>query len=148
MSRYLAEAGGVKEVMETIDTMGEHGWSGPSLNLVLADRFGDIGYMLLAPLPVRKDKTPYIGCRVLDGRKSDYDWEPNKTAPITDLPRAFNPEKGYIVTANNRQTPDNAKLDHGAAIMSTARSIRITEMIEQGIASGQKFSIEDMSAIQ
>ena len=32
--------------------------------------------------------------------------------------------------------------------MSTARSIRITEMIEQSIASGKKFTYEDMAAIQ
>jgi len=27
----------------------------------MADTTGDIGYVVMAPVPVRKDKTPYIG---------------------------------------------------------------------------------------
>jgi acyl-homoserine lactone acylase PvdQ len=45
------------------------------MNLVLADNQGDIGYVMLAPFPNRKDKTPYVGNRVLDGTTSAYDWE-------------------------------------------------------------------------
>ena len=104
--------------------------------------------MVTGPVPVRKDKTPYIGCRVLDGRKSDFDWEPDRIAPISELPRALNPKKGYIVTANNRHQPDNVKYDHGVTIMSTARQQRIVEMIEEGIAGGKKFTIEDMNMMQ
>ena len=48
---------------------------------------------------------------------------------IIELPRSFNPKKGYIVSANNRQAPDNSKNDYGANFISTPRSIRITEMI-------------------
>ena len=124
---------GAKEFMDFIDEIGKDGWNGMGVNLVFADNTGNIGYMMLAALPIRKDQTPYIGCRVLDGSKSTYDWEVGRNAPTTDLPRSFNPEKGYIITANNRQSPDNDKHDYGATVMSTARSIRITEMIEQGI---------------
>ena len=45
------------------------------MNLVAADNSGDIGYMMLVPFPNRKDKTPFIGNRVLDGTKSAYDWD-------------------------------------------------------------------------
>ena len=69
--------------------------------------------MCTAAVPVRKDKTPYIGHRVLDGTRSDFDWESNKSVPLKDLPRSFNPSKGYIVTANNRHWPENAKYDYG-----------------------------------
>ena len=102
------KARGVKEMMENVDDLGRNGWNGLSINLVMADRDGDIGYMLIAPVPVRKDNTPYISSRVLDGRKSTYDWEVDQNVPVNHLPRSFNPEKGYIVTANNRHTPDNA----------------------------------------
>ena len=59
---------------------------------------------MLAPLPVRKDKTPYLGLRVLDGRTSAYDWEGNgsETVPLSEIPRSLNPSKGFLVTANNR----------------------------------------------
>ena len=76
---------------------------------------------MLAPLPERKDKTPYIGQGVLDGTSSFYDWIPGKFVPISDLPRSLNPEKGYLVIANSRQAPDTSKYDYGSTIMSTAR---------------------------
>ena len=56
-------------------------------------------------------------------------------------------EKGYIVTANNRQTSDNVINEHGAALISPARAERITQIIEEGISAGKKFNIEDMSRI-
>jgi len=43
--------------------------------------------------------------------------------------------------------PDNVKYDHGASIMSTPRQQRIVEMIEEGIKSGKKFTIDDMGAM-
>jgi hypothetical protein len=49
------------------------------------------------------------------------------------LPRSLNPEKGYILTANNRQSPDKAINDYGAIALPTARALRITEIIEDGI---------------
>ena len=98
-------------------------------------------------LPVRKEKTPFIGQRVLDGTSSAYDWEPNTLGSIKELARSVNPKKGYIVTANNRQTSDFVKFDHGAGNVSTARSRRISEIIESGIAEGKKFTADDMNEI-
>ena len=144
--------GETKTVREAIDWFDgettEKGWNGFPANFILADTTGDIGYIVVAPAPVRKDKTPYIGSRVLDGRTTAYDWEFDRTAPLTELPRSLNPSKGYIVTANNRHHPDNVKYDHGVGIMSTPRQQRIVEMIEDGIKAGKKFTIEDMSDMQ
>ena len=66
-----------------MDVIGKKGYNGLAMNLVLADNTGDIGYMHAASLPIRKNNTPYIGCRVLDGTVSAYDWVPFKNAPIT-----------------------------------------------------------------
>ena len=100
----------------------ENGWNGMTGNFIMADTVrGDIGYIVAAPMPVRKDKTPYIGCRVLDGRTSAYDWEWDRTAPLSELPRSLNPSKGYIVINNSRHQPDNVKFDHGVTIMTTPR---------------------------
>ena len=68
--------------------------------------------------------------------------------PLSDLPRSHNPEKGYIVIANSRQAPDTSKYDYGSTIMCTARQQRIVELLEQGIRSGKKFTVEDMKEIQ
>lgn len=40
------------------------------LNILFADTSGNIGYRLIFSIPVRKDKTPYIGARILDGTKT------------------------------------------------------------------------------
>jgi len=68
----------------------------------MADTSGNIGYMLASSIPIRKDKTPYIGCRVLDGTTSEFDWEKDQYLPLSELPRVINPKQGYIMTANNR----------------------------------------------
>ena len=100
------------------------GYRGVTVNLVMADNAGNIGYQLMAPLPIRKDKTPFIGLRVLDGRKSEFDWEGDgaQTVPLKDLARSLNPSKGYVASANNKQTSANAKYDYGAAIWPTPRA--------------------------
>lgn len=131
-------------LMEFADNHGP--FSGVAMNLVMADVDGNIGYKMLAPVPKRKNQTPFIGARVLDGRTSDFDWD--GWVPLKDLPGAVNPEKGYIVTANNRQVPDNALFDYGASQMATGRSQRIDEMIRLQIASGKKFALQDLADIQ
>ena len=103
----------------------------------------------MAPIPIRKDKTPYIGQRVLDGRTSAHDWEADgKCVPTSELIRSYNPKKGYIVSANNRQAPDHAKNDYGSGNFSTPRAKRITALIDETISNGLKFTIEDMKRIQ
>lgn len=68
----------------------------------MADRDGNIGYSLVTAYPVRGDhEYPYMGCRVLDGTQSKYDWS-EEGVPLTDLPFSLNPKKGYFVSANNR----------------------------------------------
>ena len=98
---------------------------------MIAFENGDIAYLLAHNAPVRKHSKPYTGCRVLDGTKTDDDWI--GFVKPKDITRVINPKKGYIVTANNRQMPDNVISDIGATISSTIRAQRITEMIEAGI---------------
>lgn len=136
--------GGVPELMAKMNTKGDY--RSINMNLVIADNHGDIGYMMLVPFPNRKDKTPFIGNRVLDGTTSAYDWD--GLLAVRHLPQSFNPQKGYISTANNRQMPDNSNDDIGATSMATARSQRIDEMISTWIQKGHKITYEDMSKIQ
>ncbi len=73
--KMFASGIGVKDLMETVQKNGENGYHSIPMNLVLADNNGDIGYMMLVPFPNRKDKTPYIGNRVLNGETTDFDWD-------------------------------------------------------------------------
>ena len=117
-------------------------------NYNMIDREGNIGYATLGTLPIRKDQTPYIGQRILDGRKSDYDWIQNKTAPISDLPRSYNPTRGFIMDSNNRISPDNAKNDYGSTFVSTIRSIRVQEMISEVLETEGKLDLDYIRFMQ
>lgn len=102
----------VKEVIARMDEFGNGGYRGVAANLVIADNDNNIGYILLLSGADRKDKTPFLGCRVLDGTTTEFDWK--GLLPLSANPRSINPERGFIMTANNRQVPDTANSDVGA----------------------------------
>ena len=146
--RSVSETKDIPTFREKMEEMTEgSGYRGLAANLLAADSSGNIAYQLIAPVPQRKDQTPYLGCRVLDGRTSQFDWT-DRLIPMDELPRSMNPKKGYLSNANNRQAPDHASTDIGATIMSTGRSVRIDELIREGIDSGKKFTHQDMIDIQ
>jgi acyl-homoserine lactone acylase PvdQ len=57
----------VPEMFKMVDDMSVDGYMSMTANMVMADASGNIGFMMLVAQPERKDSTPYIGCRVLDG---------------------------------------------------------------------------------
>jgi len=146
--RTLSTAKTIPEFFAKIEEITrDGGYRGIAANLMMADTSGNIAYQMAVPMRRRKDETPYLGCRVLDGKTTQFDWT-DEVVPLKELPRTINPKKGYLSNANNRQVPDHAKKDYGATTMSTARAVRIDELIKEGIAAGRKFTAEDMIAIQ
>ncbi|MBB6390242.1 penicillin acylase family protein [Microbacterium thalassium] len=101
----------------------------PAQNLVYADVDGNIGYQTPGSLPVRGKGD---GSMPMPGWSSAYDWQ--GYIPFENLPVLFNPDDGYIVTANNAVVTD----DYGYALTSDWdygwRAARITELIERRIA--------------
>lgn len=70
---------------------------GPAQNAVYADAAGNIGYVMAARIPIRKKGH---GEMPLPGDTDEYEW--TGYIPFDQLPQAFNPESGLIVTANAR----------------------------------------------
>jgi penicillin G amidase len=68
----------------------------PSQNLVYADVDGNIGYQMPGRIPLRAGGD---GTLPAPGWTDDYQWL--GYIPFEELPFAFNPPQGYIVTANN-----------------------------------------------
>ncbi len=68
-------------------------------NCVYADREGNIGYRVIGSLPVRKKGTGNI---IQDGNRIRNNWDGN--IPHDEYPEILNPDRGYIITANNRLT--------------------------------------------
>lgn len=75
-------------------------YPGPAQNFVYADIDGNIGYHASGRLPIRK---AYRGDLPVDGSSGNFEWE--GFIPFTDLPSAYNPSSGIIVTANQNPFP-------------------------------------------
>jgi penicillin amidase len=71
--------------------------SGPAQNTVYADVEGNIGFVVGARIPVRKNGT---GAVPVPGETDDFQW--TGYIPFEDLPQVLNPAEGIIATANAR----------------------------------------------
>jgi penicillin amidase len=69
----------------------------PSQNLIYADIEGNIGYQMPGNIPIRVEG--HNGMLPVPGWNGEYEWQ--GYIPFKELPYAFNPPEGYIVTANN-----------------------------------------------
>ncbi|MCS6871867.1 MAG: penicillin acylase family protein [Anaerolineae bacterium] len=77
-------------------------WQVPSQNFLYADVDGNIGYVLPGRVPIRA--ADHNGLTPVDGSTRRYLWQ--GYLPYEHMPRLFNPERGYIVAANQRIVPN------------------------------------------
>jgi penicillin amidase len=76
-------------------------WDAPSQNFVYADIDGNIGYQMPGRVTIRANG--HSGLTPVDGSTSAYDWK--GYLPFEYLPSVYNPQKGYIQTANQAVVP-------------------------------------------
>jgi len=76
-------------------------WDCPSQNFVYADKEGNIGYQMPSKVPLRAKN--HNGLLPVPGWTDEYEWK--GYIPFDLLPRAYNPARGYIVTANQAVAP-------------------------------------------
>ncbi|MBN2553360.1 MAG: penicillin acylase family protein [Spirochaetales bacterium] len=110
-------------------------WDVPAQNIVYADVEGNIGYQVPGLHPIRAKGH---GLAPVPGWTDEYEWR--GYVPYEQLPFLFNPEKGYIVSANNPVTTPNFPLPEGSEFAYGYRARRIAEMIEgfdRGITAEQ-----------
>lgn len=100
-------------------------WDVPSQNFIYADIDGNIGYQTPGRIPIRATGD---GSFPQPGWTSDTDW--TGTIPFDDLPFAFNPDDGYIATANNKVVDDSYPYLLTTLFDLGYRADRIVEMIE------------------
>ncbi|MEO8354419.1 MAG: penicillin acylase family protein [Chloroflexota bacterium] len=72
----------------------------PAQNLLFADVEGNIAYQMPGDIPIRAKGD---GSVPVPGWTDEYEW--TGFVPFEDLPYSFNPQEGYIATANNRVAP-------------------------------------------
>jgi penicillin amidase len=112
----------------------------PAENMVWADRKGNIGYQAVAITPLRPNWSGLIPVPG-DGR---YEW--NGYLPITALPHAANPEKGYIATANNYLFPPD--YPYKEALHYTGADPYRVSRISEVLGSGRLHTVADMIRLQ
>ena len=96
----------------------------PAQNLLYADTTGNIGYQMPGDIPIRRNGD---GSLPVPGWTDDYEW--TGFIPFEELPYAFNPESGYIVTANNQVHPWDYPYLISSEWSYGFRAARIVDMI-------------------
>jgi penicillin G amidase len=113
-------------------------WVDPGNNLLMADRRGAIGYLMRGRVPIRPRANGWLP---VPGWTGEHEWD--GAIPFEALPRARDPQTGYLATANNRIVADD--YPHYIALdwAPPHRAGRITARLEA--LSGA--TVADMAAI-
>lgn len=131
----LARAASLDEAERALDR-----YAGPPLNFVLADVHGSIGYRLAGgPMPVRECGN---GSVPVPGPDSSHEWR--GWVPPAELPRVRDPERGFIVTANNRIVGDGYPHLLGNDQMNGYRAKRIESLLD----ALDRVTVDDCRRIQ
>jgi penicillin amidase len=115
----------------------------PALNLLYADDKGNIGYLGVGRIPLRAKGE---GTMPVPGWNDEYEWR--GSIPFAQMPRSFNPEKGYIVNANNRITDGHYPYFISHDWAPGDRAVRIEQLLQQKLSARHGLNVDDMRAIQ
>jgi penicillin amidase len=99
----------------------------PQQNIVYADIDGNIGFIAPGRVPVRRADNDLKGLAPAPGWDARYDW--SGFVPFDELPRAYNPAKGRIATANHKIVPDSYPHYITSEWTEPYRAARIEEML-------------------
>ena len=115
-------------------------WLVPTHSLICGDDSGNIALQVTGLTP---DRDGWNGRLPVPGT-GEYEWVGFRD----DLPREFNPERGYIATANNNVHPPGYTgrpvFYHSSRGVETSRIARLHQIL----SSGEKFTLEQHTAIQ
>ena len=107
-------------------------------NVVYADQEGNIGLQSTIGIPIRQGNRTLVS----PGDTSLYDWK--GIVPFEELPYTFNPECGYVSSANCKTAPNDYPYYISSWFLLPYRLDRIREML----AAKEKLSVEDFRQIQ
>ena len=115
-------------------------WLVPTHSLICGDADGNIALQVTGLTP---DRDGWNGRLPVPGN-GDYEWRGFRE----DLPREFNPERGYIATANNNVHPPGYEgrpvFYHSSRGVETSRIARLHQIL----GAGETLSVDDHQRIQ
>jgi penicillin G amidase len=101
-------------------------WHCPGQNVVYADIDGHIGYQCTGLHPIRQSGD---GTIPVPGWTAEHEWD--GWIPFDELPRAFDPADGFLVTANNKPHDDSYPWLLGHDFLPAYRARRIAQRIAE-----------------
>jgi penicillin G amidase len=101
-------------------------WASPGQNIVYADVDGNIGYQCTGWYPIRRRGD---GTIPVPGWTDDHEWE--GYVPFEELPFAYNPDEGFLATANNRIHDDSYPYLIGKDFLPPFRVRRIVQLLTE-----------------
>ncbi|MGD2157003.1 MAG: penicillin acylase family protein [Anaerolineales bacterium] len=116
------------------------GFAVPAQNLVYADVEGNIGYQTPGNIPIRTEG--HDGMLPVPGWTGEYEWQ--GYIAWEELPFAFNPPEGYIVTANNAVVGPEYPYTISHQWAPGFRAQRIVDMLESAPGPISIEYIQDM----
>ncbi|MHA2073362.1 MAG: penicillin acylase family protein, partial [Candidatus Hodarchaeales archaeon] len=109
------------------------------LNMTYADVHDNIGYWVTGKVPIRAEGND--GSIPVPGWTGLHEWIGE--VPFEEMPHAYNPQDGYLVTCNHKIVPDDYPHHLGNVWMNGYRARRFEEMIK----GKTKLSIQDFKAM-
>ncbi|MHA2096484.1 MAG: penicillin acylase family protein [Candidatus Hodarchaeales archaeon] len=109
------------------------------LNMPYADVDGNIGYWVTGKVPIRANG--HDGSIPVPGWTGENEWQ--GSIPFEEMPHAFNPKEGYIVTCNHKIVPDDYPYFLGNVWMNGYRAKRFVEVINDK----NKLSLDDIKKL-
>ncbi len=101
-------------------------WATPGGNFVYADVDGNIGYQATGWHPIRRRGD---GTVPVPGWTEDHEWD--GYVPFEELPFAYNPDEGFLATANNRIHDDSYPFLIGKDFLPPFRARRVVELLTE-----------------
>lgn len=111
-------------------------YPGPGASIIYADVDGNIGYQSVGKLPLRRTWNGDVP--VTDGAEWDG------SIPFDDMPSAYNPASGLLITANQNPFPADYKFRVNGNFAPPYRNRQIKALLDRR----DKWTAADMSAIQ
>lgn len=115
----------------------------PAMNMLYIDQADNIGYIGAGRIPVRARAEGQLPA---PGWSGDYRW--TGYIPFEQMPQSFNPERGYIVSANNKVAGADYPYFISHDWAPPARAERIEQMLDAGVSGHGKLSLAAMEGMQ
>jgi penicillin amidase len=115
----------------------------PALNLLYADKSNNIGLLGVGRIPIRSKGE---GRLPVPAWTNEYRW--TGYIPFKDWPQRFNPEEGYIVSANTNPAGADYPYFISADWAPPNRARRIEQLLQEKIFRGEPISLDHFGRMQ